>query len=77
MKITKQVREHISLATERLDEMGIPWTVEICSRHSKLIYWVNGKQLFSPVSNSSSDKRARFNFRSNVYKTVQQNGGIK
>jgi hypothetical protein len=77
MRITKQVREHISLATERLDEMGIPWTVEICSRHSKLIYWVDGKQMVAPVSNSSSDRRARLNFRSNVCKIVQQNRGIK
>lgn len=77
MRMTKQVREHISLATQRLDDMGIPWTVEICSRHSKLIYWINGREFFSPVPNSSSDKRGRLNLRSNVCKIIQQQGGVQ
>jgi hypothetical protein len=72
MRITKQVREYISLATKELDELGLEWTVEIDSRHSRLIYVVGGRTLVTSLSNSPSDKRAALNLRTQVRIAVKQ-----
>jgi hypothetical protein len=72
MRVTKQVRDYISLATNELDQMGIEWTVEIDSRHSRLIYVVGGRTLVTGISNSPSDKRAALNLRTQVKIAVRQ-----
>ena len=72
MRVTKQVRDYISLATNELDQMGIEWTVEIDSRHSRLIYVVGGRTLVTGISNSPSDKRAALNLRTQVRIAVKQ-----
>lgn len=77
MRITKQVREHISLATQALEDHGIEYQIEISSRHSRLVYWINDKRFFATVSNSTSDNRARLNLRSDVMRTIRQQGEMK
>jgi hypothetical protein len=72
MRVTKQVRDYISLATNELDQMGLEWTVEIDSRHSRLIYVVGGRTLVTGISNSPSDKRAALNLRTQVRIAVRQ-----
>ena len=72
MRVTKQVRDYISLATNELDQMGVEWTVEIDSRHSRLIYVVGGRTLVTGISNSPSDKRAALNLRTQVRIAVKQ-----
>jgi hypothetical protein len=72
MRVTKQVRDYISLATNELDQMGLEWTVEIDSRHSRLIYVVGGRTLVTGISNSPSDKRAALNLRTQVRIAVKQ-----
>ena len=72
MKMTKKVREHVSLATQILEEHGIEYQVEISSRHSRILYWISDKKFFATISNSSSDSRARLNLRSDVMRTIRQ-----
>ena len=72
MRVTKQVRDYISLATNELDQMGLEWTVEIDSRHSRLIYVVGGRTLVTGISNSPSDRRAALNLRTQVKIAVKQ-----
>lgn len=72
MKITKQVREYISLAVKELEDMGIRWEIEIDKRHSRLIYYVNGRTIVTGIGNSPSDRRAALNLRSQVRNTVKQ-----
>lgn len=71
MKITKQVRDYVSLAVKELDEAGIPWEFEAGSKHHRLVYYVNGKPCVATVSISSSDRRAALNFRSQIRKTIR------
>ncbi len=78
MKITKQVREYISLSVQALEAHGIEWQIEISSRHSKLLYWISDQRFFATLSNSTSDNRARLNLKSDVMKNVRQHhGGMK
>jgi hypothetical protein len=72
MRVTKQVRDYISLATKELDELGLEWSIEIDSRHSRLIYVVGGKTLVTGISNSPSDRRAALNLRTQVKIAVKQ-----
>jgi len=72
MKITKQVREYISLTAQALEDHGIEWQIEISSKHSKLLYWINDQRFFATLSNSTSDNRARLNLKSDVMRTIRQ-----
>lgn len=71
MKITKKVRNHISLAVKELDEAGIAWEVEAGGKHFRLVYSVNGREFGAIISNSPSDRRSNLNFRSDVRKTIR------
>jgi hypothetical protein len=71
MKLTKQVREHIALAIQDLDDAGIPWQIEFGRKHHKLLYVVDGKVLSMGVSGSPSDRRAALNFRKQVRNSIR------
>ena len=72
MKLTKQVREHIALAIQDLDDAGIPWQIEFGRKHHKLLYEVDGKVITMTVSGSPSDRRASLNFRKQVRNSIRR-----
>jgi hypothetical protein len=72
VRISKQVRDYISLAIQELDAMGIPWEIEFGKRHHKMLYKVDGKVWTMAVSNSPSDKRSSLNFRSQVLNSIRR-----
>lgn len=72
MRITKQVRETISLTTQLLEEHEIEWQIELFRKHYKLVYWIGGRSFCSSISSSGSDHRSRMNLRSDVMKIIKQ-----
>ncbi len=72
MKLPKQVREHIAMAIQELDDAGIAWEIEAGSRHYRLMYEVEGKPVMMIVSGSPSDRRSRMNLRSQVKSSIKK-----
>ena len=72
MKLTKKIRDHMALATQELDAAGIAWEIEICKRHKRLVYEIDGKVMFATVSNSPSDKRSSLNLKSDVRNSIRR-----
>lgn len=71
MKLTKNVKTIIEPATNKMDELGIPWQVESGGKHLKLLYSVEGKKFTQTISLSSSDARTALNIKGDIMRNVR------
>lgn len=72
VRVPRSIKDLIDMTTRELDEMGIPWELEFCGKHSRLIYTVRGKTIVTTISKSASDRRASLNLRSLVRSSIRQ-----
>lgn len=72
MKLTKGVKTIIEPATNKLDELGIPWQMESGGKHLKLLYSVNGIRFTQTISLSSSDARTAMNIKGDIMRNVRK-----